>query len=95
MAGITLADQAPDRVAGIALIDVAHKLEAEGVRKIVDSMSAHQSFASLEEAAAAIAEYLPRRKAPRVASLTRNLRQRPDGRWEWEARRGPPHARTP
>lgn len=84
MAGITLADQAPDRVAGIALIDVAHKLEAEGVRKIIDFMTAHESFASLEEAAAAIADYLPRRKAPRVESLTRNLRQRPDGRWEWK-----------
>ncbi len=84
MAGIVLADQMPDRVAGIALIDVAHKLEAEGVRKIVDFMTAHESFASLEEAAAAIAEYLPRRKAPRVESLTRNLRQRPDGRWEWK-----------
>ncbi len=78
------ADVAPERVAGIALIDVGHKLEAEGVRKIVDFMTAHESFASLEEAAEFIGEYLPQRRNPNPASLTRNLRQRPDGRWEWK-----------
>ncbi len=75
---------APERVAGIALIDVGHKLEPEGVRKIVDFMTEHESFASLEEAAAFIGEYLPQRRNPNPASLTRNLRQRPDGRWEWK-----------
>jgi pimeloyl-ACP methyl ester carboxylesterase len=73
-----------DRVAGIVLIDVGHKLEPEGVRKIVDFMTAHESFASLQEAAEAISEYLPNRRAVRPESLTRNLRQRPDGRWEWK-----------
>jgi len=75
---------APERVAGIVLVDVGHKLEPEGVRKIVDFMTAHESFASLDEAAAAIGEYLPQRRSPNPASLTRNLRQRPDGRWEWK-----------
>ncbi len=78
------AEVAPDQVAAIALIDVGHKLEPEGVRKIVDFMTAHESFASLEEAAAFIGEYLPQRRSPNPASLTRNLRQRPDGRWEWK-----------
>jgi pimeloyl-ACP methyl ester carboxylesterase len=78
------AEVAPDRVAGIALIDVGHKLEPEGVRKIVDFMTAHESFASLEEAAEFIGEYLPQRRNPNPASLSRNLRQRPDGRWEWK-----------
>ncbi len=84
MASIIYADLHPDAVANIALIDVGHKLEAEGVRKIVDFMTAHESFESLEAAAEAIGEYLPQRRAPRPASLTRNLRQRPDGRWEWK-----------
>ena len=66
------------------LIDVGHKLEPEGVRKIVDFMRAHESFASLEEAAQEIAKYLPQRKNVRPESLTRNLRQRTDGRWEWK-----------
>ncbi len=84
MTSIVLADQDPDRVAGIALIDVGHKLEPEGVRRIVDFMTAHESFATIDEAAAAISEYLPQRKAVRPESLTRNLRQRTDGRWEWK-----------
>lgn len=74
----------PDHVAAIALIDVGHKLEEEGVRKIIEFMSKHESFASLQEAATEIAVYLPHRKEVRPESLTRNLRQRPDGRWVWK-----------
>ena len=47
-------------------------------------MSAHESFASLDEAAAEISTYLPHRKEVRPESLSRNLRQRPDGRWIWK-----------
>ena len=74
----------PEQVAAIALIDVGHKLEEEGVRKIIGFMSKHESFASLQEAATEIAAYLPHRKEVRPESLTRNLRQRADGRWMWK-----------
>ena len=37
-----------------------------------------------EEAAGEIARYLPQRRDVRPESLTRNLRQRDDGRWEWK-----------
>jgi len=84
MTSIALADQHPERVEGIVLVDVGHKLEREGVRRIVDFMTAHESFASIHDAATAISEYLPQRKAVRPESLTRNLRQRADGRWEWK-----------
>jgi pimeloyl-ACP methyl ester carboxylesterase len=84
LSAIAFADAHPDRAAAIALIDVGHRLEPEGVRKIIDFMAAHESFASLEEAAAEIAKYLPQRKDVRPESLTRNLRQRSDGRWEWK-----------
>lgn len=47
-------------------------------------MGAHESFGSLEEAAAAIATYLPHRKSVQPERLRRNLRQRADGRWEWK-----------
>ena len=47
-------------------------------------MSAHESFGSLEEAAAEIAPYLPHRKSVRPERLSRNLRQRADGRWVWK-----------
>jgi pimeloyl-ACP methyl ester carboxylesterase len=84
LTSIRFADAHPDRAAAIALIDVGHRLEPEGVRKIVDFMSAHESFASLEEAATEISTYLPQRKNVRPESLTRNLRQRDDGRWVWK-----------
>ena len=81
---LTIAAREPDRVAGIALIDIGHRLEDEGVRRIVDFMTKHESFASLDDAAIAIAEYLPGRKKQSPARLTRNLRQRADGRWVWK-----------
>jgi pimeloyl-ACP methyl ester carboxylesterase len=81
---ITLAAARPDLVGGIVLIDIGHRLEDDGVRRIIDFLSAHESFGSLEEAAAAIASYLPQRKEVRPESLTRNLRQRADGRWIWK-----------
>jgi pimeloyl-ACP methyl ester carboxylesterase len=81
---LTIAAMQPDRVGGIALIDIGHRLEDDGVRRIVEFMTKHESFASLDEAAVAIAEYLPGRKKQSPARLTRNLRQRADGRWVWK-----------
>lgn len=74
----------PDLVAGVVLVDIATRLEDKGVERIVEFMRAHESFADLEEAAAAIGQYLPQRKNADPSRLTRNLRQRPDGRWEWK-----------
>ena len=74
----------PERMAALALIDVGHRLESEGVSKIIEFMRAHESFGSLDEAAAFISEYLPYRKSFRPESLTRNMRQRSDGRWIWK-----------
>jgi pimeloyl-ACP methyl ester carboxylesterase len=84
MTSITFASAHADLVEAIVLIDVGHRLEEEGVRKIIGFMQAHDSFASLEDAAAQISAYLPHRKEVRPESLSRNLRQRPDGRWVWK-----------
>jgi pimeloyl-ACP methyl ester carboxylesterase len=81
---ITYAAAHPQQVSAIALIDVGHRLEDEGVRKIIAFMSAHESFGSLEEAATEVAKYLPYRKEVRPERLQRNLRRRDDGRWEWK-----------
>jgi non-heme chloroperoxidase len=81
---LTIAAMAPERVESIALIDIGHRLEDEGVKRIVEFMTQHESFASLDEAADAIAQYLPGRRKQTPQRLTRNLRQRADGRWEWK-----------
>jgi pimeloyl-ACP methyl ester carboxylesterase len=81
---LTLAATDSRRVHAIALIDVGHKLEADGVRRIVEFLGKHESFGSLEEAAAAVAEYAPQRGRVEPTRLRRNLRQRDDGRWVWK-----------
>jgi pimeloyl-ACP methyl ester carboxylesterase len=71
-------------VAGLVLVDVAHRPHAEGVARIIEFMSARpEGFASVDEAADAVAAYLPHRTQPEVAAgLERNLRRRGD-RWVW------------
>ena len=81
---LTLAADRPERVASIALIDIGHRLEDEGVNRIIDFMTKHESFSSPEEAAVEVAEYLPHRRAVNADNLRRNLRERPDGRWVWK-----------
>ena len=81
---LTLAAARPELVGSIALIDIGHRLEDEGVNRIIEFMTKHESFGSLDEAAVAVGEYLPQRKQVKVENLRRNLRQRPDGRWEWK-----------
>jgi non-heme chloroperoxidase len=72
----------------LALVDVAPRIEQAGVQRIGDFMtSAPGGFADLDEAAAAVARFLPHRPRPKDASgLMRNLRLREDGRlyWHWD-----------
>lgn len=70
----------------LVLVDVTPRMDPEGVAKIQGFMGAQMEsgFASLEEAAEAIAEYLPHRKRPRsLAGLRKNLRLGQDGRYRW------------
>ena len=80
--------EAPDpaQVArALVLVDVAHRVEVAGRERIGAFMTGNiDGFASLEEAADAIAAYNPHRPRPTdLSGLAKNLRQRPDGRWVW------------
>lgn len=74
----------------LVMVDVVPRIEAEGSRKIRDFMGANpEGFATLEEAADAVAAYYPTRKRPKDPSgLMKNLRLRDDGRlhWHWDPR---------
>jgi pimeloyl-ACP methyl ester carboxylesterase len=73
-------------LAALVLVDVTPYLDPEGAAKVSGFMGAHlhEGFANVEEAAEAVAAYLPHRPRPRsLDGLKRNLRQRPDGRWRW------------
>ena len=70
----------------IILVDVAPRVEQKGVERIFKFMSANleQGFATLEEAADAVAAYLPHRTRPKtLARLEKNLRKKEDGRYYW------------
>ncbi|MET0271772.1 MAG: alpha/beta hydrolase [Phenylobacterium sp.] len=73
---------------GLVMVDVAPMVEPEGAARISGFMrSAPQGFANLEEAADAVASYLPHRPRPKDNSgLMKNLRLRADGRlhWHWD-----------
>lgn len=69
----------------LVLVDIAPKVEADGVDQVIHFMaSTREGFPSLEAAAEAIAQYLPHRKKPRSTDgLAKNLRRGDDGRWRW------------
>jgi pimeloyl-ACP methyl ester carboxylesterase len=74
-----------DVARALVLVDVAHQMEEDGRARIGQfMMSAPDGFASLDEAADAIAAYNPHRPRPKdLSGLAKNLRQREDGRWVW------------
>jgi pimeloyl-ACP methyl ester carboxylesterase len=72
--------------AAIVLVDVTPRVDQSGVAKIQGFMRerATEGFATVAEAADAVAAYLPHRKRPRSHDgLKKNLRLHPDGRWRW------------
>ncbi|WP_445166638.1 alpha/beta fold hydrolase [Mycolicibacterium sp. Dal123E01] len=74
----------PDVVTKLVLVDVVPRFEKDGSARIRDFMFSNvDGFDNLEQAADAIAAYLPHRTRPKnLDGLKKNLRQR-DGRWFW------------
>ena len=70
----------------LILVDIAHRIEERGRDRIASFMLEHMAngFGSLDEVADAIQRYNPHRPRPSdLAGLSKNVRQRPDGRWIW------------
>lgn len=85
LTGILAADEAgPEKVTKLVLVDVVPRFEKSGSQRIREFMFNHvHGFDSLDEAAEAVAAYLPHRTKPRSPEgLKKNLRHR-DGRWYW------------
>ena len=80
----------PQRRVAVALVlvDVVPRVEIAGARRVLDFMNAHpDGFASIEEAAAAVAAYNPHRpRPPSSEGLMKNLRRDEAGRlrWHWD-----------
>ncbi len=71
--------------AALVLVDIAPRIEIDGVQRIMDFMRARpDGFDSLEQVADAIAAYQPQRRRPRTLDgLAKNVRRTPDGRYRW------------
>ena len=88
LASLTAIGEAPTGTtvaSGLVLVDVAPRLEQEGIDRIAEFMLGNiDGFASLEEVADAVAAYNPHRPRPKdLSGLRKNVRQRADGRWYW------------
>jgi pimeloyl-ACP methyl ester carboxylesterase len=87
MAGLAVESQvAPGTFASLTLVDIVPRSDPEGVARIMGFMGANveTGFASLDEAADAIAAYLPHRpRRTDLSGLRKNLRLGADGRWRW------------
>jgi pimeloyl-ACP methyl ester carboxylesterase len=81
-----LAEGTSDRTVscGLVLVDITPKTNSEGIKRITRFMqSGFGGFATLEDAAEAIAAYTPqRRRAVNPEGLKKVLRER-NGRWHW------------
>ncbi|HEU4428270.1 MAG TPA: alpha/beta hydrolase [Myxococcota bacterium] len=82
-----LAEGNSDRVvsSGLVVVDITARTNPAGIDKIKNfMMSGLGGFATLEDAAAAIAAYTPNRKRTvNPEGLRKVLRRKPDGRWHW------------
>jgi non-heme chloroperoxidase len=69
----------------VVLVDITPRIEEKGAERILAFMKGYpQGFTSLEDAADAIAEFLPHRSRPRdLSGLAKNLRLGSDGRYRW------------
>jgi pimeloyl-ACP methyl ester carboxylesterase len=76
----------PPRFSALILVDVTPRIDPDGTSKIRGFMRGRvlEGFANIEEAADAVAEYLPHRPRPSsTEGLRKNLRLHADGRWRW------------
>jgi pimeloyl-ACP methyl ester carboxylesterase len=87
IAGLLAMDNPNDPpFSALCMVDIVPQMSPAGVDAIQGFMRANaaQGFASVEEAADAVAAYLPHRKRPAsLDGLRRNLRHDTDGRWRW------------
>jgi pimeloyl-ACP methyl ester carboxylesterase len=85
LAALLAAGELGAQVVGLALVDIVPAPDRDGAERVVSFMrSGLRGFASVSEAADAVAAYLPHRRRPSdPEGLRKNLRERADGRLEW------------
>ena len=76
----------PDKVEALVVVDVGPRVEPKGVKHIRDFMKNYREFDSLDEAAAIIHKFNPRRSLAIIRKYTvvYNLKQLPSTKWTWK-----------
>jgi non-heme chloroperoxidase len=79
------AGRAEPQCSAVVVVDIVPRIERSGALRIVSFMNGNpDGFASIEQAADAIANYLPERpRPPDLSGLEKNLRRTDDGRYRW------------
>lgn len=74
------------RVRSLVVVDIGPRVERKGSSHIRDFMSNNREFNDLDEAAAVIHKFNPRRplEAIRKYTCVYNLKQLPSGKWTWK-----------
>ena len=81
---LTLAAETTSPIRALVLVDIAPRVEPEGIQRIMEFMTSHfDGFASLDEVADAVGEYTGRARTRNLEGLKKNVRQHDDGRWYW------------
>ncbi|OLZ51821.1 MULTISPECIES: alpha/beta fold hydrolase [Pseudonocardiaceae] len=87
MGGLTalVAQAHHDLGRALVMVDIAPQMNTTGAERILRFMGQHrEGFATLDDAAAALADYNPHRTTPgSTRGLRKNLRKHRDGRWYW------------
>ncbi|MGW7195669.1 alpha/beta fold hydrolase [Streptomyces chryseus] len=85
LSSLLAAGEAPRAaIRALVLVDVAHRPDPRGVRRIVEFMRRWpDGFASVGEAAAAVSAHLPHRPRPDAPEGIRNNLRRHGERWVW------------
>jgi len=90
LTALAFAGESGEPIAALVLVDIAPRVEPDGVQRIIEFMTGNpDGFATLEEAADVVADYSAHRSRPRdVSGLRKNLRLGGDGRyrWHWDPR---------
>ena len=85
---ISLADDHPDLVRRVVLVDVTPRVEGPGAAAIIAFVNGPESFADFDELLARTIEFNPTRSESSLRrGILHNALQRDDGSWVWRYRR--------
>ena len=83
--GYLLAASSPHLVRSLVIVDIAPKVERAGALRVRGFVEARDSFASLDEMVSSVRAFRPGRTDEQLlASVLRNSRRLPDGRYSWK-----------